>query len=197
MVAASATKPNPWIIASLALLMAATRFHHEGTAFALPDASLAVFFLAGWHSRSHAVLAGLLLGAFAIDYLAIFHAGVSGYCFTPAYVFLIPTYAALWAAGCWSCRVSAEASFPWRKIVLALPLATTVAFVISNGSFLLFSGRLAGADWMAYSLGVARDYPGYLGAALMYTILALSLLELARMLPTLEQGVESRAKPGR
>jgi hypothetical protein len=36
-----------WVLGVLALMMAVTRFHHQGSAFALPDASLAIFFLAG------------------------------------------------------------------------------------------------------------------------------------------------------
>ncbi len=176
-----------WIMAGLAMLMAMTRFHHEGTAFALPDASLAVFFLLGWYSRSPAVFVGFLLGAFAIDYFAIVHGGVSDYCVTPAYGFLVPTYATMWGAGRWSqwSRRPAEA-LPLLKIAVALPVAVTLAFIISNGSFFLFSGRLSEAGWVGYSLGVARDYPAYLFAALMYTGLLLFLDALARMIPSLE-----------
>jgi len=173
------------IITGLALLMAMTRFHHEGTAYALPDASLAVFFLVGWYARSPWAFVGFLLGAFAIDYAAIVHGGVSDYCVTPAYVFLIPSYAALWGAGRGSQR-SRPVSASLIRIGTALPVGATLAFVISSGSFFLFSGRLEGADWIAYSLGVAQDYPAYLGAAMAYSASVLALDELARMIPTLE-----------
>jgi hypothetical protein len=176
-----------WIVASLAVLMTATRFHHEGTPFALPDASLAVFFLAGWYVGSLPVLAGLLAGAFAIDYIAIVHGGVSDYCVSPAYGFLVPTYAAMWWAGRWAgCAKPLEASSRLR-IGAALPISVTLAFVISSGSFFLFSGRLDGADWMEYSLGVARDYPGYLVAAVIYCGLAFGVDALIRFSPSLER----------
>jgi len=179
---ATASHHSRWIMAALALLMAATRFHHEGTAFSLPDASLAVFFLLGWYGGGPLAFAGFFLAACAIDYAAIAHMGVSDYCVTPAYGFLIPTYAALWWAGRRSGRAHVGDALPWGRIALALPLATTVAFVISNGSFFLLSGRLDGADWVAYSLGVLRDYPGYLGAAVIYSGCALALDTLARTL---------------
>lgn len=170
-----------WTLACLALLMALTRFHHEGTAYSLPDASWAVFFLLGLYIRSLAAFAGFVLGAFAIDYIAIAHMGVSDYCVTPAYGFLIPTYAALWWAGRWTQRHADTQAF-LLHMALALVASVTVAFMISNGSFFLLSGRLDGADWVQYSLGVARDYPAYLGATAAYTGLALIVGELARML---------------
>ena len=79
-----------WIFGALAMAMAATRFHHEGTAFALPDASLAVFFLAGAFLSTSGVFIGLLALAGIIDYLAVTSLGVSDYCFSPAYAFMAP-----------------------------------------------------------------------------------------------------------
>lgn len=172
-----------WPIIGLLLLMAATRFHHQGTAFALPDASLAVFFLGGWYLRDTRVFVGYLLAAFAIDYLAIAHMGVSDYCISPAYGFLIPTYAALWYAGRW-----AKSCCNPVKTSLALWAATTVAFVVSNGSFFLFSGRLGGADGMAYSLGVLQDYPGYLFHTALYCAVVFGGALLVRSIPNLKLG---------
>ena len=77
----------------LAAVMAATRFHHFGSAISLPDASLAIFFLAGFYLRSPLLFAGFLAEAALVDYLAITYGGVSDWCISPAYVFLIPTYA--------------------------------------------------------------------------------------------------------
>lgn len=176
-----------WIVIGLALLMAATRFHHEGTPFALPDASLAVFFLGGWYLRQSRAFAGYLLGAFLIDYIAIAYMGVSDYCVSPAYGFLIPTYAALWWAGRWAAVRDTGAGFPMTQTTVALLCATSLAFVISNGSFFLFSGRLVGADGWAYSLGVARDYPGYLSTVVMYSGLAFLGAALFRAIPALER----------
>jgi hypothetical protein len=169
------TNSNRWLAAGLAVVMAVTRFHHEGTPFALPDASLAVFFLAGWYFRSVGVWVGYLILAFLVDYAAIRFAGVSAYCITPAYGFLVPTYGALWWAGRWARqRRNSEVSLSLHTVA-ALVVATTAAFLISNGSFFLFSGRVSGTGWTEYGLGIADYYPGYLGATLLYcgTILGL------------------------
>src|SRR5512137_506705 len=82
---------------SLIALMVLTRFHHFGDVLHLPDASLAVFFFAGFY-RKKAFFGFLLALAALIDYLAIEN-GTSSWCVTPAYVFLIPTYAVMWFAG--------------------------------------------------------------------------------------------------
>ncbi|HYR05226.1 MAG TPA: hypothetical protein VEP71_00935, partial [Gallionella sp.] len=55
---------------SLMALMAATRMHHYASALHLPDASLAVFLLAGFFIASPLLFAGLLLEAGALDYVA-------------------------------------------------------------------------------------------------------------------------------
>src|SRR3972149_10428042 len=64
---------------ALALLMAATRFHHFGSATHLPDASLAVFLLGGFYLSRAGWFAGYLTGAALIDYLAMAYGGVSGW----------------------------------------------------------------------------------------------------------------------
>lgn len=169
------------LAAGLAVLMMATRFHHEGTAFALPDASLAVFFLGGWYLRNVSAFAGYVLMAFAVDYLAVNYGGVSDYCISPAYGFLIPTYGALWWAGC---RAGVRADLTVSGIgrtVAALLIASSVALIISNGSFFLFSGKLGGTGWADYGRGVAAYYPGYLASAFFYCGLAFVVNTLIRM----------------
>jgi hypothetical protein len=47
-----------------------------------------------------------------------------------------------------------------------------VAFLISNGSFYLFSGRYADLSLGQYVAGVAKYYPPYLGYSLMYLAIA-------------------------
>lgn len=89
------------LLAVFALLMVATRFHHFGTALHLPDASMAVFFLAGLYLRRHLAFVGFMVLAVALDWAAISYAGVSDFCVTPAYSFLLPAYAALWYGGRW------------------------------------------------------------------------------------------------
>lgn len=57
-------------------LMALTRYGHFGSALSLPDASLAVFFLAGFYLPAW-MLPVLLIEAVGIDYLATTVGGVS------------------------------------------------------------------------------------------------------------------------
>lgn len=170
------------LAACLVVLMAATRFHHEGTAFAVPDASLAVFFLGGWYLRSVPAFAGYLLAAFAVDFLAIHYGGVSDYCISPAYGFLVPTYGVLWWAGR-RAGIRADSTVPGMgRTVTALLIASTAAFVISNGSFFLLSGKVGGATgWVDYGRGVAAYYPGYLVSTFFYCGLVFVVKALTRV----------------
>src|ERR1043166_1758123 len=86
----------------LVLLMAATRSNHFPTiSNMLPDASWAIFFMAGFYLRTPWMLALLLGEAALVDCIAIGWAGVSDFCVSPAYIALLPAYSALWSAGRW------------------------------------------------------------------------------------------------
>jgi len=162
------------IAAALAALMAATRFHHFGSAISLPDASLAVFFLAGFYLRS-AWFLPLLLAAAALDYLAVNVGGVSDWCITPAYAFLLPAYASLWLGGRWYVRQYRPL---WRTLVLlsgVLLVSVSLAFSISNVGFYLFSGHFEEMSWFEYATRVARYYPSYLIGAFIYVAFAAGL----------------------
>jgi hypothetical protein len=162
----------------LALLMAATRSHHFGSAISLPDASLAVFFLAGFYLaglRAVSVLAFvfLLLEAGGIDYYAIAYRGVSDFCVSPAYWFLIPTYGVMMWAGRW---LAAHASSDRQGLGLfagVSVVSTSVAFLISNSSFYLLSGRFPALSVSEYVARSAKYYPQYLGYSMMYLAIAL------------------------
>ncbi len=153
---------------ALAALMAATRMHHYGSALHLPDASLAVFLLAGFFIASPLFFGALLLEAGALDYVAITHLGVSDWCVTPAYWFLIPTYAVLWAAGRYYARIHQHTARSLGVFFAVSLAAVSVAFVISNGSFYLFSGRYPNLNFAEYVARVAEYYPQYLTGGLLY-----------------------------
>lgn len=165
-------KPHRWAIGlSLALLIALTRFGHFGSAVSLPDASLAVFFLAGFYLPALAFPA-LLLEAATIDYLATTVGGVSDWCITPAYSFLAFAYGALWLAGRWYGR---RHVFAWRSLLPfagAAVVATLAAFVISNASFYLFAGYFGDMAASEYAARVVRYLPGYLQSALLWLVAA-------------------------
>ena len=159
----------------LVALMSATRFYHFGTALHLPDASLAVFLLAGFLVRSPRLLAVLLLLAGGIDYLAITQFGVSDYCVSPAYGFLAPIYALLWATG----RYAAQVRNGVKLVALAFG-SVSVAFVLSNATFFAFSGRYADLGAAAYAQAVAQYYVPYLSSAAMYLLPAALLSVIFR-----------------
>jgi len=160
-------------------LMAVTRIHHFGSAWSLPDASLAAFFLAGLLVNNRLFLASLLVEAGLLDYLAINQFGVSDWCLSPAYVFLIPTYAVLWWAG----RYSAKHACSLPQTLAWAILATSAAFLISNGSFYLFSGRYAELAVFDYARAVAQYYQPYLASALLYTVAGLLAIKAVKLLP--------------
>ena len=86
-------KHRLWVLVGLAVAMAATRMSHFGTAALLPDASLAVFLLAGVMGLSVGCLGMLMAAAFGIDVLSAQTATEAGWCMAPAYFGRIPTYA--------------------------------------------------------------------------------------------------------
>jgi len=165
---------NIAILVALIALMAATRSHHFDTLTHMPDASLAAFLLAGFYLPTLAL--PLLLGvAGCADYFAFNYAGVSDWCFSPAYWFLIPTYAVMWSAGRFY-RVRHSQTLQSLALFGAIALvATSIAFVISSGSFYLFSGRFADMTALQYAGSVSQYYVPYLISAFMYLSVAVGI----------------------
>ena len=163
------------IITALAALMAATRMHHFGSALHLPDASLAVFMLAGILVASPLFFAALLVEAALLDYVAIAHLSVNDYCVTPAYWFLLPTCAIMWYAGRY---YRSRHSQSWRGLSLfaaTASLAACAAFVVSSGSFYLFSGRFAEMNLLQYADSVSGYFIQYLGGVFFYLSIAVGV----------------------
>lgn len=167
---------HPWIFGTLLLAVAATRFHHEGGVFALPDASLAAFFLAGRWLAGGMAFWVLLAAAGAVDWLAVNAMGVSDFCLSPAYVFLVPTYAAMW----WGGRLSGAR---WQGIEprsllgagFSLLLSCAAAFVISDSSFQLLSGKTAAISFAQFLAQSVEHFPTYAAATGIYVFCALPL----------------------
>lgn len=166
---------NIVIFAVLAALMAATRMHHFGNALHLPDASLSVFLLTGIFISSPWVFAWLLLEAGALDYVAINFMGISEWCVTPAYFFLIPTYAILWFAGRYYARIHRHSLQSLGAFTGISFVALNLAFAVSNGSFYLFSGRYQDTSVAEYSANMMPFYFPYLSGGLLYLACAVML----------------------
>lgn len=146
----------------LAALLALTRFDHFG---AIPDASLAVFLLGGLWLGGALPFAALFVLAFATDLAAVEVDAWRAYCMTPAYWGLLPTYALLWWGGVRLGQQPEGVSAP--GLLAAAGGLFSLAFVVSNISWWAASHRfdLAFADfWLA----VARYYPPYVAAGLLY-----------------------------
>lgn len=168
---------------ALMLLMAATRSSHIGTPFQLPDASLAVFFLAGLWFGGLRLFALLLAEAALIDFVVIQFFGVSSFCVSPAYVFLIPAYAAAWFGGKWCAQFEGHSASTLLKQFGILLAATTIAFLISEFSFYLLSGRHDALDWSQKLSKMANFYPAYIKSTLIYSTVIYATVSLVKTLP--------------
>ena len=167
---------------ALALLMALTRSHHWATLHALPDASWAVFFLAGVYLRAFWVAPVLMLGAVLVDYVAITWGGVDGFCVSPAYLLLIPAYGALFLAG----RVYARhhrlswSALPW---LMGCALAgAMLAELFSSGGFYFLSGQFAEPGLAEFIPRLVKYFPlnlstmaAFLGLAAVIHVAAVGL----------------------
>jgi len=144
---------------ALATLVVMTRGHHFASINNLPSASLAVFFLAGFYLKPNWVFAALLALCAGLDYAAITFGGVSNFCVTPAYGFLLPAYGTLWFAGRWFAK---HYSFSWSAL---LPLggsaiiAAAVSELFSSGGFYFFGGRYAEPTIVEFGSRIVKYFP--------------------------------------
>jgi hypothetical protein len=161
-----------WIGAALILLMAATRFHHFGSSLALPDASYAVFFLGGLYlgrvRGGWAILALLMLEAALVDYYAINFQGISSWCVTSAYGFLMVAYAALWSIGRWYAPRYDMTGRGLFGLFATAVAAGSLAFIIANVSFYLLAGYFDSMSVVEYVSKVAEYYGSYVAVAVIY-----------------------------
>src|ERR1700682_330931 len=93
-------------ILSLTVLMAATRIEHFGAGRIAPDASTAVFFLAGLLIGNPLWLLAFLAEALLLDLTAIKVVGVEAVCVTLGYGLMIPAYGALWLSARLGCKTN-------------------------------------------------------------------------------------------
>ncbi len=160
---------------ALAAALTLTRGQHFATLHSLPGASWAVFFLAGVYLRPLWALPALLALTWFLDFAAFTWGGASGFCLTPAYVFLLPAYTSLWLAGRW---YAARHRFAWATLV---PLAGSVVAgaavceLFSSGGFYFFSGRFAEPTLTEFGARLVKYFPSYLQSVGFYVGIAAAM----------------------
>ncbi len=160
------TKNSTLIGMALIALILLTRSSHFGTSVLLPDATLAALFLTGMLMQKLRWLAIAIVTAFAMDFYALGFAGVSDYCMSLGYWGLIPTYAMVWGAGRYIAKQ--EQPFNLSTFVPAALIATSLAFVLSNSFWYVFSDKVSSLTIAEFSARVAQYFTPYLGYTAIY-----------------------------
>lgn len=161
------------IFLALAAAMLATRVGHVA---GLPDASWAVFFLGGAYLGGATAFGLLLVEAAGLDALAILHYGVSDYCVSPAYAFLLPAYGALWFGGLQFRRHASGLGLRSLGLLAASVWASsTLCFLLSDGSFYWLSGLVAAPSLAGWAINAERWYLSFLEAPALYVAVAAAL----------------------
>lgn len=143
----------------LAALMIATRGHHFASITHLPSASWAVFFLAGVYLRPAWAFAGLLALAGGLDYAAVTWGGVSNFCVSPAYPFLLPAYGSLWLAGRWFAKRYSFSMQALPTLGASLLGGSVLAELFSSGGFYFFSGRYVETSLAEFGARLVKYFP--------------------------------------
>jgi len=163
------------VFAILTLLMLATRTHHFASLNNLPSASIAIFFLAGMYLRNIKVFWFFYILSVTIDLASSYYRGQFGDCITTSYPALVLSYAAMFTAGFYT-RPNWQQS-AWQiniiKVSLALFIASSIAFFISNGSYYAISGKFPNLSWAEYATRVDKYYFRSISNPIFYVLSAM------------------------
>lgn len=168
------TRSRLAIFLGLGALMAATRLNHFG---AVPDASWAVFFIAGFYLRGSVRWAfpALMAIAVAVDYLVITASGQSfwsHYCVSPGYWFLVPAHLSLWLGGSLVRRYYRGLE-PNALGLLVLAVFASVALChgFAQGGFYWLSDSVADPTLAGWAKNYADWFLPYLRTTAIYVAL--------------------------
>ena len=185
-----------FILFVLALLMAASRAHVFDH-FSPPDASWAVFFIAGFHLRGWGRWAfpALMALAMGVDWWVITGQGIdfwNHYCVSAAYWFLVPAYAAMWAGGAWLRRRYAGARWDaLGRLAFAFVLSVLACHLLAQGSFYWLSDSVTDPTLAGWWKNYTDWLLPYVRVTAMYVaIAALIHVALARLLPAGDHALE-------
>ncbi|WP_181113256.1 hypothetical protein [Xanthomonas pisi] len=164
---------------ALVLLMVCTRGEHFASVDALPSASWAVFFLAGALLRPRWMLPLLFGVASALDLIGLVSGSISDWCLSPAYWALALAYAVLWLGGrVYALQLHGEAWRDAARLLCAVLLSGSLAYLLSKGGFYFLSGRYPLATLGGFVARVPDHYPHALGTLAGYVGIAFVLLAL-------------------
>jgi hypothetical protein len=163
------------VLAVLTLLMLATRTHHFSSLNHLPSASIAIFFLAGMYLRNIKAFWFFYIMTLTVDLASSYFRGQFGDCITTSYPALVLSYAAMFTAGYYT-RPNWQQS-AWQvniiRVALALFIASSIAFFISNGSYYALSGKFPVLSWAEYATRVDKYYFKSISNPVFYVISAI------------------------
>lgn len=147
------------ILLALSLVLAITRGKLQIYSIFFPDASWAIFFLAGlWlNNTGHKAFILLIIQAVLIDYLVITSHGTNffdHYCMSPAYIFLVPSYFCLWLGGKWLASRSTGLGVSFATLgyaAIAMSASEGLCYILTNGSFY----------WLSSHVPQPRNFPAW------------------------------------
>ncbi len=131
---------NILVITTMLFFIFLTRFNHELTPFALPDASLIIAFAAGMILKERKYLVVVILGIIGLDNFAIYNHGYQDITlFNASYFFHLTIYPMAW----WlACKLKIFDMLNFMTIILAV---VSLGFIISYGGyFYLYDMSLSG-----------------------------------------------------
>ncbi len=185
------------ILLALAAVIFATRIGHFA---AIPDASWAAFFIGGFYLRGATRWAFPLLIGVAVlaDWFVISGTGQSfwtHYCVSPAYWFLLPAYFSLWAGGLLLRRYYRGPGLRELGVLaLTLPVAVSLCFLLSNGSFYWLSPAVvAEPTFSGWITNLGHWYLPYLSSTVIHVAIGAGLHLLGTALARTLGGMQDRS----
>ena len=186
--------PNPSlrlpIFLAIAAVMAVTRLNHFG---AIPDASWAMFLVAGYYLRGQVRWAfpALMVVAVAVDWFVITSSGLdfwSHYCVSPGYWFLLPAHFSLWAAGAAVARFDTHpGANTLAMLVAAVVAGTALCHLFAQGGFYWLSDSVAEPTFAGWAKNYTDWFLPYLRTTGLYVGLAavvhVAVAKLGRVSP--------------
>jgi hypothetical protein len=102
-------------------------------------------------------------------------AGVSNFCVTPAYGFLLPAYGVMWFAGRWFASQYSFSSKALLPLVGSVSLAAVLSELFSSGGFYFFGGRFAETSLTEFGARLVKYFPQQVEGIVFWLVTALAL----------------------